>query len=50
MNYLDELCKYCFHPDEDHDRGPDQRTPRAVRRGEYVCTDCVSCELRRTDG
>lgn len=50
MSWMDNICTYCLHHDDDHELGPSQRTPRALQYGLYMCMDCITCEVQMVGG
>lgn len=41
-----KLCEWCNHDNELHDYHPDQRVPKEVQPGRYVCSDCADCAIQ----
>jgi hypothetical protein len=40
------LCEWCHHDNELHDNQADQRVPKEVEPGVYICSDCADCALK----
>jgi hypothetical protein len=47
MSWMDDMCNFCLHSQEDHEMTPDKRIPKAVENGRYVCGDCVACDMEQ---
>lgn len=39
------LCEWCRHENELHDNHPDQRVPKELVPGVYLCSDCADCAI-----